>query len=94
MHEVLVNFAGVLLSDGYAAYERFAAQTNEVVHGQCWSHTRRQFLKAGDIELALVSTALSLVQQLYAEEAQLAPKLIAPHKRLRAASAALQADRG
>ncbi len=50
IREKLGEFCGVLLTDGYPAYEKYAAQINGVVHAQCWSHTRRHFLKAENIE--------------------------------------------
>ncbi|MCG5531735.1 IS66 family transposase, partial [Halorhodospira halochloris] len=37
------DFQGVLLTDGYAAYEKFAAAMDAVTHAQCWAHTRRGF---------------------------------------------------
>ncbi len=38
VRQVLGEYCGVLISDGYHAYERYAAQINEVVHAQCWAH--------------------------------------------------------
>jgi hypothetical protein len=35
------DFSGTLLTDGYAAYARYAEQTAGVVNAQCWTHTRR-----------------------------------------------------
>ena len=35
---LLETFEGTLLTDGYAAYERFAANRPEVTHAQCWAH--------------------------------------------------------
>ena len=58
IREQLGEFCGVLLTDGYPAYEKYAAQINGVVHAQCWSHTRRHFLKAEDIEPELTAKAL------------------------------------
>jgi transposase len=76
LREVLDGYQGVLLSDGYTAYERYVAQTQRIVHAQCWSHTRRQFLKAEDIEPQLTETALGYIRQLYEEEARLKPRLV------------------
>src|SRR5688572_25862609 len=39
----------VLLSDGYAAYERYAEKTG-MTHAQCRGHTRRGFFEAQAIE--------------------------------------------
>ena len=44
--ELLGSYEGVLLSDGYEAYDRYAAQMTKVVQAQCWSHVRRSILDA------------------------------------------------
>lgn len=81
LQEVLPTFGGVMLTDGYGAYERFAARTNEIVHAQCWSHTRRQFLKAEQVEPELTSTALTLIRRLYDEDGKLKPGIVEGDKR-------------
>lgn len=40
------RFQGVVLTDGYAAYEKYAAGQPQITHAQCWSHMRRQFERA------------------------------------------------
>lgn len=65
---LLASFTGTLLSDGAAAYASFARERPELVHAQCWSHTRRLFVKAEDDEPAAVAEALALIGQLYAVE--------------------------
>jgi len=57
----------VLISDGYAAYARFAEQTG-LTHAQCWTHTRRQFVKAENAEPEAVAYALDAIGELYAAE--------------------------
>jgi transposase len=74
VRDVLGEYCGVLISDGYQAYERFAEQTHKVVHAQCWSHARRQFVKAEDIEPELTARALAFIRRLYDEEAELKRK--------------------
>jgi transposase len=71
VRKVLGEYCGVLLSDGYQAYERYAAQVNGVVHAQCWSHTRRGFVESEDIEPELTTQALEFIRKLYEEEALL-----------------------
>ncbi len=73
--ELLDGYRGVLLTDGYEPYARYAARVNEIVHAQCWSHARRHFLKAEDVEPELTDTALDYIRQLYEAEAQLKPRL-------------------
>jgi transposase len=57
----------VLLTDGYAAYQRYAEKTG-LTHAQCWAHTRRHFESALDSEPAGVEQALTQIQALYAVE--------------------------
>ncbi|MCP3955066.1 MAG: IS66 family transposase [Desulfobacterales bacterium] len=64
----LAEFSGTLVSDGYSAYEHYARSRDDVTHAQCWSHTRRTFEKAQDIEPEAVSTALEFMGQLYGIE--------------------------
>ena len=82
LREILDEYSGVLVSDGYGAYERYAAQVNDVVHAQCWSHTRRQFVKSEDVEPELTDKALGYIRRLYEEEARLKPRLLDDTKRL------------
>ena len=60
----------VLLTDGYAAYQRYAEKTG-LTHAQCWSHTRRHFEQALDSEPAGVAEALTQIQALYAVEQEI-----------------------
>jgi transposase len=68
VREALGKFCGVLLTDGYIVYERFALKVNDLVHAQCWSHTRRQFEKAQQAEPRFVATALDRIATFYKEE--------------------------
>ena len=82
IREQLGEFCGVLVSDGYQAYAKYASQVNGVVHAQCWSHTRRHFLKAEDIEPELTETALDYIRSLYDEESKLGRRQIDGSKHL------------
>ncbi len=68
---LLAGFSGTLLSDGAAAYASFARERPQLVHAQCWSHTRRMFVKAQTDEPRAVAEALALIGRLYAIEAEL-----------------------
>jgi hypothetical protein len=57
----------VLLTDGYAAYRRYAEKTG-LTHAQCWAHCRRHFENALESEPAGVAQALTHIQALYAVE--------------------------
>lgn len=65
------KFEGVLITDGYQAYSNYAKLHDEIIHAQCWSHTRRKFLDAEDGEPGLVATALDYIGMLYEVEKQI-----------------------
>ncbi len=68
LDEALAPYSGVLLCDGYSAYESFAQARADVSLAQCWSHTRRNFLEAEQIEPLKTARVLSWIQQLYQVE--------------------------
>lgn len=57
----------VLISDGYAAYERYAKKTG-ITHAQCWAHTRRAFFEALSSEPNGVTEVLEQIKLLYKVE--------------------------
>lgn len=65
------RFAGTLLSDGYAAYARYAEHTEGITHAQCWVHSRRHFIEAESHEGDAVAQALALIGQLYRIEGEI-----------------------
>ena len=69
VREALGQFCGVLLTDGYIVYDRFAQTVNRLVHAQCWSHTRRHFVDAERAEPQFVAAALDRIGTFYREEA-------------------------
>ena len=82
VREALNSFCGVLVTDGYSVYERFAQAVNRLVHAQCWSHTRRQFLDAERAEPALVAQALDHIGGLYKQEAYIRQQNLADDAKL------------
>lgn len=60
----------VLLSDGYAAYSRYADKTG-VTHAQCWSHMRRNFFDALNAAPQAADEALRLIGKVYEVEAEI-----------------------
>jgi hypothetical protein len=66
---MLESFRGYLQSDGYSVYKKIAKRA-EVTHLVCWAHARREFEKALANDQAKAQIALTLIQQLYAVEAQ------------------------
>jgi transposase len=69
VREALGKFCGVLLTDGYLVYERFAQTVNRLVPAQCWSHTRRHFVDAERTEPRFVAEVLERIGAFYKEEA-------------------------
>ena len=64
-------FDGTLISDGYAAYARFAQKNDAVTLAQCWTHARRPFVDAQDSEPFAAAQMLDMMGQLYANEAHI-----------------------
>lgn len=60
----------VLISAGYAAYQRYAEKTG-LTHAQCWAHARRTFFEAQASEPVGVAEALEHIQAIYKIEADL-----------------------
>lgn len=77
--EVLGQYCGTLVTDGYKVYEKVVGAQEQIRHAQCWVHARRQFLKAEAMEPELVSHALELIGELYTVEEE-AKKLKAPQR--------------
>lgn len=67
--QILKDFSGYLQTDGYAGYEGLAEKQG-VVHLACWAHARRKFKDSESYDSAMASTALTLIQALYAVEQQ------------------------
>lgn len=82
IHEALAGYQGVLLTDGYEAYERFVQATDGVIRAQCWSHTRRKFIDAEASEPALAKQALDWIGELYEQETRLRQKQLEAEKAL------------
>lgn len=57
--------SGVVMSDGYAAYESLLTGRPSVVHGACWAHVRRKFHDARQCGEAAADKPLKLIGHLY-----------------------------
>jgi transposase len=68
VEEVLGQFGGRLLTDGYEVYRRYAETVNGLTHALCWSHARRKFEEALESEPRWCGEALERIGQLYREE--------------------------
>jgi transposase len=77
---LLAGFRGTLVSDGYDAYDRYAAKSATVRHAACWVHARRGFDKALATDKAAATDALDRIGQLYDVERELGRGTSAPEK--------------
>lgn len=63
----LEKYQGILLTDGYIVYESFALGQG-ILHAQCWSHSRRNFIYAEKLAEKQCKEVLLIFQQLYGVE--------------------------
>ena len=68
--DVLGDYSGTLLCDGYSAYESLKKRGGRFVIAHCWAHVRRKFVEAAEITPAPANEALDLIGELYAAEAE------------------------
>lgn len=68
LDKVLGNYEGVLLTDGYVVYEKFAKARDAIESAQCWAHTRRNFIDAEKSNPEESRAMLALFQDLYKAE--------------------------
>jgi hypothetical protein len=50
VREILGAFAGTLLSDGYQIYEKWVSESPNVIHAQCWAHTRPNLIEPEGVD--------------------------------------------
>jgi transposase len=62
------QFSGTLISDGYAAYARYAEAQEGITHAQCWVHSRRYFIDAQKDHPEKATEALQQIAKLYSTE--------------------------
>ena len=65
LDDALASFQGHLVCDGYSAYESFVNETEGTELVQCWSHTRREFIKAEKPDEERVKWVLRQIQLMY-----------------------------
>ena len=72
---------GVLLTDGYTAYEHYTKKTG-LTHAQCWAHTRRKLFEAQDVEPAVATRGLGFIAGLYTVEERIREQKLNAAKKL------------
>src|SRR3990172_12117749 len=65
---VLNGYGGIVLADGYGAYDALARAGPRFTLAHCWAHVRRKFVEAELHYPAPCGEALALIAQLYAVE--------------------------
>ena len=60
----------VIVSDGYGAYREYAKATG-TLNAQCWTHSRREFVEAEELEPEKSKAALDLIRPLYGIEKEI-----------------------
>jgi transposase len=63
--EILGEFAGTLVTDGYGVYSRYTSKVTGVSHATCWAHTRRKFIEAESSDPRRCQKALEYIRVLY-----------------------------
>jgi transposase len=66
--QVLNGYGGIVLADGYGAYDALARDGPRFTRAHCWAHVRRKFVEAEPHYPAPCGEALALIGQLYAVE--------------------------
>jgi transposase len=66
--QVLDGYGGVVLADGYGAYDALARASPAITLAHCWAHVRRKFVEAEPHYPGPCAEALALIGQLYAVE--------------------------
>ncbi len=66
---VLGDYKGIVIADGYGAYEALRKRSGGFTLAHCWSHVRREYVAALD-KYPQAETALQLIGELYELERQ------------------------
>lgn len=80
VREVLKTYVGVLLTDGYAVYDRYQKLVDGVEHAQCWSHARRHFVNAETTEPGRADAAIRVIGELYDRDSAMKAMALSPEK--------------
>jgi transposase len=95
--QVLNGYRGIVIADGYGAYEALARAGSRFTLAHCWAHVRRKFVEAEPHYPGPCTEVLDLIGQLYAVERE-CPQRVgaadeAAHAELRQRHAHLRAER-
>ncbi|HYO94639.1 MAG TPA: IS66 family transposase [Polyangiaceae bacterium] len=66
--EVLGDYSGTVLCDGYSAYDSLRKKSGRFKLAHCWAHVRRKFVEVEEQHPAVCKQILDLIGELYAVE--------------------------
>jgi transposase len=69
--KMLGDYTGIVMCDGYAAYDTVAAANKGVKLVHCWAHARRKFIEAEQAYPVQAKVALDMIGELFAVEREL-----------------------
>jgi hypothetical protein len=73
--QVLNGYRGIVIADGYGAYEALARAGPRFTLAHCWAHVRRKFVEAEPHYPGPCGEVLDLIGQLYAVERECPPRV-------------------
>jgi transposase len=73
--QVLNGYRGIVIADGYGAYEALARAGPRFTLAHCWAHVRRKFVEAEPHYPGPCGEVLALIGQLYAVERECPPRV-------------------
>lgn len=65
--EVLLDYSGVVMADGYSAYASLAKNGGRFLLAHCWAHVRRKFIEVEPVA-SVATEMLNMIAELYAIE--------------------------
>jgi transposase len=91
--QVLHGYRGIVVADGYGAYDALARAGPSFTLAHCWAHVRRKFVDAEPHYPAPCGEVLDLIGQLYAVERSCPAVNVGTSEDLRAEALAVRAAR-
>jgi hypothetical protein len=76
------DYVGLVQSDGYEAYDAYAAKRQGVIRVGCWAHARRKFFEAQPENPKITKAALRMIARMYRREREWDEQKLEPAQRL------------
>jgi len=90
--QVLNGYRGIVIADGYGAYEALARAGPSFTLAHCWAHVRRKFVEAEPHYPDPCAEVLALIGELYALERRFPDAELGADEDVRAAARTLRAN--